>query len=120
MFTMRFDLRAKDGPETTRALYAAALEMSAWGEQNGCAAIQISEHHASPDGYLPTPLLLASAVAARTERVPIQIAALLVPLHDPIELAEQMAVLDLVSGGRSPTCARSATGPRSTRCSGAR
>jgi alkanesulfonate monooxygenase SsuD/methylene tetrahydromethanopterin reductase-like flavin-dependent oxidoreductase (luciferase family) len=39
-------------------------------------------------------------MAARTRRVPIQVAALLLPLHDPIELAEQMAVLDLLSGGR--------------------
>lgn len=107
MFTMRFDMRApKEGPASTRELYAAALEMAAFGEQHGCVAVVVSEHHASPDGYLPAPLLLASAMAARTERIPIQVAALLVPLHDPIELAEQMAVLDLVSGGRvSYVCA---------------
>ena len=80
--------------------------MAAWGEARGCIAIQVSEHHASSDGYLPAPMLLASAIASRTERVPIQIAASLVPLHDPIELAEQMAVLDLISGGRvSHICA---------------
>jgi alkanesulfonate monooxygenase SsuD/methylene tetrahydromethanopterin reductase-like flavin-dependent oxidoreductase (luciferase family) len=107
LFTMRFDMRApKDGPASARDLYAAALEMAAFGEKHGCLALQVSEHHASPDGYLPAPLLLASAMAARTERLPIQVAALLVPLHDPIELAEQMAVLDLLSGGRvSYVCA---------------
>ena len=69
-------------------------------------AIQVSEHHASPDGYLPTPLILASAIAARTRSTPIQVAALLVPLHDPVDLAEQMAVLDIVSEGRvSYVCA---------------
>ena len=106
MFTLRFDMRAKDGPGSAPDLYGAAIEMAAWGETNGCAAVIVSEHHASADGYLPAPLLLASAIAARTTRLPIQVAALLVPLHDPIELAEQMAVLDLISRGRvSYVCA---------------
>ena len=100
MFMMRFDMRAPGEGAAARDLYGAALEMAAWGETQGCAAIQVSEHHASPDGYLPAPLVLAAAIAARTERVPIQVAALLVPLHDPVDLAEQMIVLDLLSGGR--------------------
>ena len=100
MFTLRFDMRLRDGDASAPALYRAALEMAAWGEQHGAALAMISEHHASTDGYLPAPFVLASAMAARTTRLPIQIAALLVPLHDPIELAEQMAVLDIVSGGR--------------------
>jgi alkanesulfonate monooxygenase SsuD/methylene tetrahydromethanopterin reductase-like flavin-dependent oxidoreductase (luciferase family) len=106
MFTMRFDLRARDGFATAPALYEAALEMAAWGEANGALAAIVSEHHASEDGYLPAPLILATAMAARTRALPIQVAALLVPLHDPIALAEQMAVLDIVSGGRvSYVCA---------------
>jgi alkanesulfonate monooxygenase SsuD/methylene tetrahydromethanopterin reductase-like flavin-dependent oxidoreductase (luciferase family) len=74
--------------------------MAEWGEANGCLALQVSEHHGSPDGYLSAPLVLAAALAGRTRRLPIQIAALILPLHDPIELAEQMVVLDLASGGR--------------------
>jgi len=106
MFTLRFDMRAKDGPASAADLYAAALEMAVWGEGHGAVATLVSEHHASPDGYLPAPLLLASAIAARTKRLPIQVAALLVPLYDPIALAEQMAVLDLISRGRvSYVCA---------------
>lgn len=100
MFTLRFDMRAKDGPESAADLYAAAIEMAVWGEAHGAAAAIVSEHHASSDGYLPAPLVLASAMAARTTRLPIQVAALLVPLYDPIALAEQMAVLDLISRGR--------------------
>jgi alkanesulfonate monooxygenase SsuD/methylene tetrahydromethanopterin reductase-like flavin-dependent oxidoreductase (luciferase family) len=106
MFSLRFDMRAKDGPASAGDLYTAAVEMAAWAEEHGAAAAVVSEHHASPDGYLPAPLLLASALAARTERLPIQVAALLVPLHDPVALAEQMAVLDLLSRGRvSYVCA---------------
>lgn len=100
MFTMRFDMRAPQTGAPAADLYAAALEMAAWGEEKGCLAVQVSEHHGSGDGYLPAPIVLASALAARTRRLPIQVAALIVPLHDPVELAEQMAVLDLVSGGR--------------------
>lgn len=100
MFTMRFDMRAPEGGVAASALYAAALEMAEWGERNGCMAVQVSEHHASSDGYLPAPLVLAAAIAGRTRRLPIQVAALILPLHDPVEIAEQMAVLDLVSGGR--------------------
>ena len=106
MYMLRFDMRAKDGPGSAADLYAAAVEMAEWGERNGAVAAAVSEHHASPDGYLPSPLLLASAIAARTTRLPVQVAALLVPLHDPIALAEQMAVLDLISRGRvSYVCA---------------
>lgn len=100
MFTMRFDMRAPAIGAPAADLYQAALDMAAWGEENGCQAIQVSEHHRSRDGYLPAPLVLASAMAARTKTVPIQIAALVLPLHDPVEMAEQMVVLDLVSRGR--------------------
>jgi alkanesulfonate monooxygenase SsuD/methylene tetrahydromethanopterin reductase-like flavin-dependent oxidoreductase (luciferase family) len=100
MYTMRFDMRAPEFGGKPEDLYKTAIEMSAWGEEHGCIAIQVSEHHRSSDGYLPAPLILASAISARTKTIPIQVAALIVPLHDPVSLAEQMAVLDLVSEGR--------------------
>jgi alkanesulfonate monooxygenase SsuD/methylene tetrahydromethanopterin reductase-like flavin-dependent oxidoreductase (luciferase family) len=101
MFTLRFDLRAHPGGGATAGeLYRAALEMAEWGERHGCALALVSEHHGAEDGYLPAPLVLASAIAGRTRSLRIQVAALLLPLHDPIDVAEQMAVLDLVSGGR--------------------
>ncbi len=100
MFTMRFDMRTHPKGASIQELYAAALEMSQWAEDRGCIGVQVSEHHASPDGYLPAPLVLASGIAARTKTLSVQVAALLVPLHDPVELAEQMAVLDVMSGGR--------------------
>lgn len=106
MFTLRFDMRAPSSGAPIQDLYQAAIEMSVWGEENGCLMVIVSEHHGSPDGFLSAPLVLAASLAARTTTLPIQIAALLVPLHDPIELAEQMAVLDILSGGRvSYVCA---------------
>ena len=101
MFMMRFDMRVPGTSKASaRELYAAALDMVEWGETNGCMMALVSEHHGSPDGYLPSPLVFAAALAGRTRTLGIQVAALIVPLHDPIRLAEDMAVLDLASGGR--------------------
>lgn len=101
MVVIRFDLRVPPFATVTHAeLYAACLDMAAWADENGLAAVVLSEHHGVADGYLPAPLTLAAAVAARTRRIQINIAAVLVPLHDPVRLAEQLAVLDLMSRGR--------------------
>ena len=97
MFTMRFDMRAPEGAATTPGLYEAAVDMAEWAEDRGGVMTVISEHHASPDGYLPSPLLLASAMVARTTRMPIMVGAALMPFYDPIRLAEDMAVLDIMS-----------------------
>jgi alkanesulfonate monooxygenase SsuD/methylene tetrahydromethanopterin reductase-like flavin-dependent oxidoreductase (luciferase family) len=100
MFTMRFDMRAPEDGAPINELYSAAIEMAQWAEQNGGMAIVLSEHHSSPDGYLPSPMILAAAIAARTSSIPISISALLLNFADPIRVAEDMAVLDIVSGGR--------------------
>ena len=55
---------------------------------------------AADDGHLPSPLVLASAIAARTERLAIMLAAVVLPFWDPVRLAEDMAVLDIISKGR--------------------
>lgn len=100
MFSLRFDMRAPADGAPAPELYRAALDMAGWADRNGALAITLCEHHASPDGYLPAPLVMAAAVAARTTRIPIRVAALIAPLHNPAQLAEEIAVLDLLSGGR--------------------
>jgi alkanesulfonate monooxygenase SsuD/methylene tetrahydromethanopterin reductase-like flavin-dependent oxidoreductase (luciferase family) len=84
----------------TGDLYEAFLDMAKFADDSGFAAVVVSEHHASDDGYLPSPLIAASAAAARTSNIAITVAALLVPLYDPVKLAEDMAVLDHLSRGR--------------------
>lgn len=95
MFLLRFDMRNARAEH-----YGAALDMARWAEENGALAVVVSEHHGVEDGYLPDPLALAAAMAARTTTLSIQVAALIAPLHDPIALAETMAVIDLLSNGR--------------------
>jgi alkanesulfonate monooxygenase SsuD/methylene tetrahydromethanopterin reductase-like flavin-dependent oxidoreductase (luciferase family) len=99
-FILRFDLRAPAFGAPTADLYATALDMAAWGEEHGFTALVVSEHHATDDGYLPSPIVMAPAMAARTKQIAISVAALLVPLYDPIKLAEDIAVLDHISRGR--------------------
>lgn len=100
MFSMRFDMRAPEAGAPSSELYKAAIDMAEWGEKNGCIAATLCEHHSSDDGYLPSPLILASAMASRTSTLPIAIAIFMLPMYDPVKLAEDMAVLDIISGGR--------------------
>ena len=101
MFGMRFDFRNPEIAGTTMAdRYAAALDMAEWADELGCAVITVSEHHGSPDGYLPSPIPMLAAMAARTKNVRFMIAAVIVPFHDPLRLAEDMITLDILSKGR--------------------
>jgi alkanesulfonate monooxygenase SsuD/methylene tetrahydromethanopterin reductase-like flavin-dependent oxidoreductase (luciferase family) len=101
MLGLRFDLRVPDFAPTTHAeQYAAALDMAEWADRIGLDMLILSEHHGAPDGYLPAPLVLAAAMLGRTTRIGVNVAAILAPLHDPVRLAEQLAVLDLSAPGR--------------------
>jgi len=75
--------------------------MAAWADDKGCAAIIVCEHHASDDGYLPSPLTLAASMAAVTSMTPTLVAAAVLPLYDPARLAEKMIVLDHISRRRA-------------------
>jgi len=101
MLGLRYDLRAPAFADVTHGeLYAACLEQCAWADQRGFDVAALSEHHGVDDGFMSAPVTLAAAIGACTKRMQISIAAILVPLHDPIRLAEQLAVAQLVSGGR--------------------
>lgn len=100
MFTLRFDMRAPSWGAPKVALYGAVPEMCAWAEDHGGLAAVFCEHHGSEDGYLPSPFLLASSVASRTQRLALSL-ILILPFYDPVRLAEDMAVLDIISNGRA-------------------
>ena len=100
-FVTRFDFRAPGAdPAARRELFGRAVEQAAYAEQHGQDALMLSEHHGSDDGYLPSPIPVAAAFAAVTGRIPISVAALLLNLYDPLRVAEEIAVLDHLSGGR--------------------
>jgi len=100
-FGLRFDFRNPPSADLSMAdRYSAALDMAAWADRLGCISIAVSEHHGSPDGYLPSPVPMVAAMAARTTTVRFTIAALIAPFHDPLRLAEDLIVLDVLSRGR--------------------
>ncbi|HEV7757688.1 MAG TPA: LLM class flavin-dependent oxidoreductase [Acidimicrobiales bacterium] len=101
MFAVRYDMRCPEwSPVSPGELYATALEQATFVDRLELGSLVLSEHHGSPDGYLPSPLVLAAGMAAVTTTTHISIAAVLATLYDPVRLAEDIAVLDLVSGGR--------------------
>ncbi|MBJ19597.1 MAG: LLM class flavin-dependent oxidoreductase [bacterium] len=99
--SMRFDLRVPPFAQTSFAeQHGAMLEMASWAERVGVATIMLSEHHGDPAGFTSSPLTIAAAVLARTSRLKVSIQAALVPLHDPVRLAEQIATIDCMAPGR--------------------
>jgi alkanesulfonate monooxygenase SsuD/methylene tetrahydromethanopterin reductase-like flavin-dependent oxidoreductase (luciferase family) len=80
--------------------YSYLIDLCAVADAGGAHSVWFTEHHGYADGYLPQPLMFATAVAARTERVRIGTSVLILPIRRPVEVAEQAAVLDIISGGR--------------------
>jgi alkanesulfonate monooxygenase SsuD/methylene tetrahydromethanopterin reductase-like flavin-dependent oxidoreductase (luciferase family) len=69
-------------------------------EQVGFDAILVGEHHQHRDGFLPSPLIVSTAVAARTQKIRIGTGILLLPLYHPVHVAEDAATLDIIANGR--------------------
>jgi alkanesulfonate monooxygenase SsuD/methylene tetrahydromethanopterin reductase-like flavin-dependent oxidoreductase (luciferase family) len=81
-------------------VYGNALEQIEEAERLGIGSVWLTEHHQFIDGYLPQPFTFAAAVAARTRRIRIGTAISIAGLRTPVDIAEQSAVVDIVSNGR--------------------
>ena len=81
-------------------LYRNSLEHVKLAEAVNFDSVWLSEHHFLEDGYCSSPLGMAAAMAAVTERVRIGTGALILTLHNPVRVAEDAATVDLISGGR--------------------
>ncbi|MFJ4327696.1 LLM class flavin-dependent oxidoreductase [Streptomyces tricolor] len=103
---VRFNLVAPGAsPAALSARYRAALEMAAYADGHGITTVQTEEHHGAENNWLPSPFAFAGAVFGATRRIAVTVSAVIGPLHDPLRLAEDIAVLDLLSGGRLVTVA---------------
>ena len=80
--------------------YRDIVELSRLAETLGFDSVWVSEHHGSGDGYLPSLLPVLAGLATATDRVQLGTGVVLTPFHHPLRLAEDAAIVDLLSGGR--------------------
>lgn len=99
-----FELRAAQESDQHAVLYREMLNIAAWADDVGFALINFGEHHVSKTGYNPSPMITCAGVAGRTRRIRMRPNILTAPLYDPIKLAEDTAVLSLMSAGRFDIC----------------
>ena len=83
-----------------RDRYAEVLALAAAAEAAGLSTLWIAEHHFQPGGVCPSPPVLLAACAARTQRLRLGVLVSVLPFHRPIEVAEQYAMVDRLTGGR--------------------
>jgi alkanesulfonate monooxygenase SsuD/methylene tetrahydromethanopterin reductase-like flavin-dependent oxidoreductase (luciferase family) len=101
MSILRFNFAApKEVPGERRDRIQAAMELSAWSETRGLNAVSFDEHHATGHGWSCNPILLAAAFLARTRKVMVSVDCTLGPLWHPVRLAEDIALVDTIGGGR--------------------
>lgn len=83
-----------------RPFYAQLLDQMEQADKLGFDVYFIAEHHFSQYGVIPSPAVFLAAAAQRTERIGLGIAVVPLPLHNPLHVAEEYAMVDVLSGGR--------------------
>lgn len=101
---LRFNFASPGGdPRKQGQLLSAALELAQWGEGHGVQVVSVDEHHATGQGWSCNPIMAASMFLARTSTMIASVDCALGPLWNPVRLAEDIALVDAVSGGRLNT-----------------
>jgi len=100
-FGLWYDFR-NPGPDAPafEDFYEAVLEQIVVAEQLGFGSVWLTEHHFVDDGYTPSPLVLAAAIGARTQHLRLGTNLMILPLHDPVRIAEDAATLSILTRGR--------------------
>lgn len=95
-------LRVEDAPrcENIAKLWHDNLAMAKIAEDLGFDSVLTQEHHGMPDGWNPAPLVTLAALAAQTRRIRVGSDILQLPLHHPLRVAEEAAMVDVLSNGR--------------------
>ena len=95
-----FLLMQSPSARPSQEIYARGVEVAQAAEALGFRSVWLAEHHFSTYGYLSRPAQLATYIAAKTTRLRVGTAVIVVPLHHPLVVAEEIATLDLLAGGR--------------------
>ena len=96
-----FLLMQSPSARPSEEVYARAIEQAQAAETLGFRNVWLGEHHFSTYGYLSRPLQLASYIAAKTTKLRVGTAVIVVPLHHPLLISEEIAMLDILSNGRA-------------------
>ncbi len=102
---MRFSCRysfinPKEWLKPSDQLYSRTLDQISWIDQAGFDRVTFAEHHFTDYGQLPSLLIAAAAAAVRTKNIRIGTNILVLPLHHPLRVAEDAAIVDILSNGR--------------------
>ncbi|MDB5808543.1 MAG: hypothetical protein JWN94_665 [Betaproteobacteria bacterium] len=95
-----FLLMQSPGGRPSQEVYARGIEQAQAAEELGYRNVWLGEHHFSTYGYISRPAQFASYIAAKTTRLRVGTAVIVVPLHHPLLIAEEIAMLDILAGGR--------------------
>src|SRR4051812_21633437 len=95
-----FLLMQSPGGRPSQEVYARGIEQAQAAEELGYRNVWLGEHHFSTYGYISRPAQFASYLAAKTTKIRVGTAVIVVPLHHPLLIAEEIALLDILSGGR--------------------
>src|SRR5687768_4089786 len=97
-FGYGFDFRnPKQWFKPWHEFYTDLIDFIVWTESVGFEGVWLAEHHGIEDGYLPSPLTVGTWIAARTKKMRIDTGVALAPFYHPVRLAEDLAVLDILS-----------------------
>src|SRR6185503_10272916 len=95
-----FLLMQSPSHRSSQEIFARGVEMAQAAESLGFRNVWLAEHHFSTYGYLSRPVQLATYIAAKTTTLRVGTAVIVVPIHHPLIVAEEIATLDLLAGGR--------------------
>src|SRR5262245_59096577 len=92
-----FLLMQSPSARSSQEIYSRGVEIAQAAEELGFGNVWLAEHHFSTYGYLSRPAQLATYIAAKTTRIRVGTAVIVVPLHHPLVIAEEIATLDLLA-----------------------
>jgi alkanesulfonate monooxygenase SsuD/methylene tetrahydromethanopterin reductase-like flavin-dependent oxidoreductase (luciferase family) len=104
------------GTGSIHDLYAERLKLVEMAERHGFWGYHLAEHHGTPLGVAPSPSIFLSAIAQRTSRLRFGPLAYLLPLYNPLRLAEEICMLDQLSGGRLEVAVSRGVSPYEVGC----
>ncbi|MFF0827476.1 LLM class flavin-dependent oxidoreductase [Brevibacillus sp. NPDC003359] len=95
-----FDHYPNQSTRTPRQFYNEVLEQAVWAEEMNFDGVWLTEHHFTDFGISPSPAVMLAAISQRTQRIRLGVGVSVLPLHNPLRIAEDYAVVDLLSNGR--------------------